>query len=804
MKLKLLTLFLALFTGTSLIGQTIKGIIIDDQTGDPLSYATFSLYQLPDSTLVDGTITDDAGLFEIKTKPGKYYAKVEFLSYQSLTLDEIVVQKGTPVDLGMIEMSTASATLDEVVVQAEKSSMQMALDKRIFNVGKDLANSGNTAADILDNIPSLSVDVEGNVSLRGSTGVRILIDGKPSGLMSFSGSAGLRLLQGNMIDRVEIITNPSARYEGEGVGGIINIILKKDRKQGINGAFDLITGYPTNYGGAANINFRKDKLNFFLNYGLTYNDSPSTGETYQETDRNDTLLIYDNSSERARIGFNNSIRGGLDYFFTPKDVLTASYTWRRSKGKRTSYLRYNDYLFNQDNLVGFSDRTQDETEIEPNSEYTLTYKKSFKREGHELTLDARYQDNWEDSDQDFVENVYLPDGTKKEATIYDHAYNFETDRMLLFQADYVHPFQKDGKFEVGLRSSFREMTNDYLLEHLVDGEWEADPRLTNNFIYNENIHAAYALFGNKIQQFSFQLGLRVEYSDVTTKLLQTSEVNPRDYFNLIPTAHFTYDLPNENALQLSYSRRIRRPRYWDLSPFSTFTDNRNFFSGNPDLDPELTHSFEIGHIKYLESSSISSSIYYRHTDGEFERIRTLGEDGITYTRPENLATEDAFGAEVTATYTPFKWWKLDGNFNFYRSITDGEVGEQSFYADTYGWDTRFTSRVTFWKNTDFQVRYHYRSRRQTTQGYRLPSWSMDLALSKDILKGNGTITLNVRDLFNTRRWRSVSEGENFYQYNNGQWRSRQANLTFSYRLHQQKKRGGRGDGDRDGGGGDDD
>ncbi len=803
MKIKLLTLFLFLLTCTTLMAQSIKGIIADGQTGEPLSYATFSLYNQADSSLVNGTITDDAGLFELKTEAGKYYAKIDFLSYQSLTLSDLEIKKGAILDLGTVELSTASATLNEVVVQAEKSTMQMALDKRIFNVGKDLGNSGNTAADILDNIPSVSVDVEGNVSLRGSTGVRILIDGKPSGLMSFSGSEGLRLLQGNLIERVEIITNPSARYEGEGVGGIINIILKKDRRQGINGAFDVIVGYPANYGGAANVNFRKDKLNFFLNYGLTYSDSPATGETYQETYRNDSLFIYDNTSERARIGFNNSVRGGLDYFFTDNDVLTASYTWRRSKGKRTSYLRYNDYLFNQENLTGFSDRTQDETEIEPNSEYALTYKKNFNREGHELTIDARYQDNWEDSDQDFVENVYNPDGSTKAATIYDHAYNYETDRMMLLQADYVHPFKKDGKFELGLRSSFRKMTNDYILEHLVDGEWVADPRLTNNFIYNENIHAAYALIGNKIQRFSFQLGLRLEYSDVTTELLQTNEINPRDYLNLIPTAHFTYDLPKENAIQLSYSRRLRRPRYWDLSPFSTFTDNRNFFSGNPDLNPELTHSFEIGHIKYLESASISSSIYYRHTDGEFERIRTLGDDGITYTRPENLATEDAFGAEVTASYSPYKWWKLDGNFNFYRAITDGEVGEQSFYADTYGWDTRFTSRVTFWKDLDFQVRYHYRSRRQTTQGHRLPNYSLDIAISKDILKGNGTLTLNVSDLFNSRRWRGVSEGEGFYQYNDGQWRSRQANLTFSYRLHQQKKRGGRGERGGDFGGEDD-
>ncbi|GJM35704.1 MAG: TonB-dependent receptor [Saprospiraceae bacterium] len=799
MKLRLLTLFL-LLANTALFSQKITGKITDSQSGEPLSYATISLYNQADSTLVDGTITDDAGVFEVTAKPGLYFAKIDFLAYEPYLIDKIEVKKGgAKIDLGNIELYTATATLDEVVVQAEKSTMQLALDKKVFNVGKDLANSGNNAADILDNIPSVSVDIEGNVSLRGSTGVRILIDGKPSGLMSFSGAQGLRLLQGNQIDRVEIITNPSARYEGEGVGGIINIILKKERRQGLNGAFDVIVGYPTNYGGSANVNFRKDKLNFFLNYGITYNDTPVTGKTYQETERNDTLQIYDSRNERNQKGINNSIRGGLDYYFTSKDILTASYTWRRSKGDRTSFLTYNDYLFSSDNLTGFSTRTQDEEETEPNSEYSLTYKKTFKREGQEFTVDARYQDNWEESDQNFEERIFLPDGTANGAEIFDHSYNYETEKRLLLQADYIHPFKKDGRFEIGLYSSFREMTNNYIVEHLADGKWLADPGLTNHFIYNENIHAAYAQVGNKINRFSYQLGLRAEYSDVTTKLLQTEDVNPRDYLNLIPTAHFTYDLPNENAIQLSYSRRIRRPRYWDLSPFSTFTDNRNFFSGNPDLNPELTHSFEIGHVKYMENASISSSIYYRYTLDEIERIRRVDENGNSFTRPENLATENAYGVELTGSYSPYKWWKVDGNFNFFRSITDGDILDQNFYSDTYGWRSRFTSRFTFWKNTDLQVRWNYRSRSQTTQGYRLPSWSLDLGVSKDILNKNATLTLNVRDLFNTRRWRSITEGENFYSFHDGQWRTRQINLTFSYRLHQQKKRpdrrsGGEGDG----------
>ena len=768
----------------------ITGKTTDAQTGAPLGYATVALYSKADSAFANGTITDDNGAFTLEVKPGVYFAKIEFLAYSPLYLNDINVPNGAaPVSLGDVVLQPNSAMLSEVVVQADKSSMQMSLDKKIFNVGKDLGNAGGNAADILSNIPSVSVDVDGKVSLRGTDNVKILIDGKPSGLVSFKGADGLRQLQGNLIDRVEVITNASARYEAEGSGGIINIVLKKERTQGLNGAIDLITGYPTNFGTALNMNYRKNSLNFFLNYGINYRNSRGDGSLYQEVYSGDTTFIYRQNNERENPGFNNNIRAGLDYFFNPKNILTASYTWRHSKTKRISELEYFDYLFSSDNLTGISTRTQDEQETEPNSEYSLNYKKTFERQGHELVGEVRYLDNWEDSDQFFTERSFLPDYTPTgEPDQLQHSYNYETEKQLLFQLDYVQPFGKDGKFEAGLRSNFRDMTNDYLVEGFVDDAWQPLDGLNNNFVYNENIHAAYGILGNKIKRFSYQLGLRAEWTDVTTTLKQTNEVNPRDYANLFPSAHVTYELPGQNAVQASYSRRVRRPQYNDLSPFMTFTDNRNFFSGNPDLEPEFTNSFELGHIKYMDNASISSSLYYRHTTGKIDRIRRVDSEGNSVTMPENLSTEDAFGAEFTASYSPYKWWKTDGNFNFFRAITDGGNLGESFQSDTYSWFTRLTSRFTIWKNTDLQLRGNYDARVQTTQGYRKPRWYLDLAISRDVLNNNGTITLNVSDVFNSRRFRFVSEGDNFYTDNDFQWRARQINLTFSYRLHQQKKK----------------
>lgn len=810
MKSRFLCTLLLLFAFTTVIFAqssgntlTIKGKVIDDQTNVPLSYSTISLYSQTDKKLITGTITDDAGAFVLEAQAGAYFIRIEFLAYQAQEVLNIVLTNA-PIDLGTIKLQAEAATLNEVVVQAEKSSMQFALDKKIFNVGKDLGNSGGNAADILDNIPSVSVDVEGNVSMRGSGNVRILIDGKPSGLMSFKGADGLRQLMGNQIERVEVITNPSARYEAEGMAGIINIVLKKEHSQGLNGAFDVTAGYPDNYSAGFNLNYRKEKLNFFLNSGISYRNSPGKNYLYQEVYGPDTTFITNQTTDRNQVQLSENIRLGADYFFNANNILTSSFSYNHSNGKHISTIEYRDYLFSLDNPESITTRTQDEVEIEPNMEYVLNYKRSFKGEGHELTAEARYQDNWENSDQDFVERFFTPDYSPSgQADFLQRSDNDETEKQWLFQVDYVYPFAKEGKFEAGLRSNFREMTNDYLVEEFIGDHWESLEGLSNNFNYNENIHAAYAIFGNKKGRFSYQAGVRAELSDITTLLLQTNQRNTKNYVNFFPSLHLTYDLPRENALQVSYSRRVRRPRYRDLNPFFTFTDNRNFFSGNPDLQPEFTDSYEISHIKYMDQASITTSIYYRYTTGEIERIRRVDENGYSTTRPENLSTENAYGAEFTASYTPYKWWKLDGNLNFFRAITDGANLDASFKSDTYSWLGRLTSRFTVWGNTDFQLRGNYDAPRKTTQGTRKAGYFLDFAISRDILHDNATITFNVTDVFNSRRWRSITQGANFYSEGDFQWRQRQINLSINYRLRQNKQREeGRKSGQEGGEGGD--
>lgn len=766
----------------------VKGKVMDSLSANPLAFASIRIFHSSEKKLVNGNITTEAGDFSISLPYGRYYAEIEFMGYRSIkTADFLLSDEHAEHNLGLIKLTASINTLDEVVVQAEKSSMELSLDKKIFNVGKDLANAGGNANDILMNIPSVSVDPEGNVKLRGSDNVRILIDGKPSGLVSFKGGSGLQQLQASMIERVEVITNPSARYEAEGMAGIINIVLKKERNQGFNASFELITGSPTNFGGAANLNYRHKKVNFFINYGIAYRIQPGVGSLYQEVYGFDTTFLKQNN-KGSITGFNNNIRGGLDFYFTEKSILTASYLFRRSDATRITDIVYENYRFDLSNMEGYETRRQDEDEAEPNSEYSLIYKKSFAEKDHELLAEIKYLDNWESSYQLFTHHYFSPDGTEDNAKgKIQRSLNDEFEKQLLFQVDYTKPLGKGGKFETGLRSSSRDMVNDFVVsEKNADGDFIALQDLDNIFLYDENIHAAYGILAKKSNKISYQAGVRAEWTDVKTTLKETNEVNPREYVNLFPSAHFTVNLPKQNALQLSYSRRVRRPFYNDLSPFMTFSDSRNYFSGNPDLNPEFSNVFEIGHIKYFEKGTFSSAVYHRSTKGKIERIRKVDDEGFSTTLPENLRSEDASGAEFTSEFALFQWWKLDLNFNFFYADIDGTNILPSYKTTTYSWFARQTSRFMLPNNLDIQLRGNYEAPQKTAQGKRLALYYVDLSLSKDVFKGMGTINFNVLDVFNTRKMRSTTEGINFYTEANSQFRRRQINLTLTYRIRQSK------------------
>ncbi|SFE83836.1 outer membrane beta-barrel family protein [Thermophagus xiamenensis] len=787
----------------------LTGRVIDAEENVPMEFATVSIFTL-DSTLVDGGITNQNGEFSFDLKPGNYYVEIQFVAYQKETFNNIKIDNKSTVDLGSIRLKPSTTSLSEVTVTGEKSEMVIGVDRKIFNVGKDLTNTGNSAAEILDNIPTVSVDDDGNVSLRGSGGVRMLINGKPSGLVNSGTADALRSLPGNMIERVEVITNPSARYEAEGMVGIINIVLKKDQRRGVNGSFEGSIATPERYQFGANINFRREKINYFFNYGIRYGEREGEGFSDQYFPLADTPFHTRLDRNRNRSGWSHNLRGGADVYLNNTTTLTAAGMFSYDDETNKSDVLYQDFLDNNGQAGDMFEKTtrfDEEQETEWNVDFSLNLEKIFDpdNEEHKLNIYAQYMLDDETEDSDIEEKVYSssPFNLANDSA-YQTVYNNEREENYLIQADYVYPFSANGRFEAGVRGEFRDISNPYEVENLDEnGDWTTDPNYTNDFSYDENVAAVYLQAANKWGPISVQAGLRGEYTGIKTHLKETGEENERSYFDLFPTVHTTYHFNQYNAWQISYSRRIDRPSFWNLNPFFGLTDSRNIRRGNPDLEPEFTDAFESGYVYTPGKSSYYAGIYYRYTSGVEERISYVTQDGITITEPRNLAERKAYGAETNISIEPLKWWNLSANFNFYRRQTEGtfipDEGEvQDLSSDTWSWDTRINSRMQWDNNLSFQTTFFYRGEQETTQGIRKPFYMMFMSISKDVLKRNGTISLNIRDVLNSRKFRYELDQPDIISTNEFKWSSREIRLSFIYRLNQ-KNRPAR-NGSREGGG----
>lgn len=765
----------------------ISGIVVDTD-GSPLPTASVAIYK--DGTLVDGTLTDQKGIFSMKAVSGKFQIRVSFVSFQGFTVDTSMANANTPLYLGRIELQDAEVQLEEALIQGEANFMEMRQDKRIFNVSKDLGSIGSNASEILRNLPSVDVDIDGNVSLRGSANVRILIDGKPSGLIGINPADALRQLQGSMIERIEVITNPSARYEAEGDAGIINIVLKKEKRPGLNGSFEGQVGYPDNFGISGGLNYRKNKLNFFGNLNFNYRKNPGEGFSTQTFNLEDTSYSFSDTRDHLRGGSSGTIRLGADYSLAKNQTLTGTFLFSGASEDNFTRIVYEN--FDENGMLSSRDTREDpEVETDRTKEADLHYEKLLEGKDHKWTMDFRYQ---ESDDTELSEIIETSEGMT--SRLEQRVDNQEDEQNILFQTDYVKPLSGKRSFETGARISLREIENDYSVsERDGAGEYQTLERFTNDFIYLENIYAAYAIYNGTLgEKLTYQMGLRSEYTDLSTELRTTATKVSKKYLNLFPSTFFTWDISETGDIQISYSKRISRPRFRNLLPFFTFSNNRIFFSGNPDLDPEFTDSYEMGYLRYWGKASLYGGIYHRHRTGVIERITVVNDTGFTELFPVNLSTRDAYGLEFTYNHDIFKWWHVDANLNLYNEVTVGTYESQNYSSNNTSLNSRVTSRTNFWKS-DLQIRVNYQGPRVTTQGTIKSITSMDLGWSKDILKDKGTLALNIRDVFNSRVRRSTTSGDTFYRDSRFQWRSRQLILTFTYRLNQSaKKKQGRSSG----------
>ena len=796
---------------------TVKGRVYDSSTGLPMEYATVRASTLPDKTFVSGCVTDPSGNFIMELEKGRYELEIQYMgfitSYKTVNLD------GTrnPYDIGKINLSPDSRMLNEVNVVAEKSTYEMTLDKHVFNVGKDVGNTAGNAIEVLENIPAVSVDVEGNVSLRGDDGVRILIDGKGSGLSGMSTQDALRTLQGDMIERVEVITNPSVRYDAEGSAGIINIILKKDKRQGFNGAVNVRTGYPWMYGASLTANYRLKRWNFFGSYG--FNNRSNVGGGVNQTKRFlldtigegpdmrfDTIFtqLTDQTTERRMRRMGHNVRVGADYYITDHDILSAAFVYRHGRLETHPVVKYFDE-YPLTSTSTYDERAEDYAEIEPMYEVTLDYDKTFERQGRSLKANVRYFTNAENSSSDITERVY-PDQEMQQLLneVYQKTGNNQNMRNLQASIDYVHPFLTKAQWEIGAKYTNRQINSlSEVTEMDSTGQYHPLDDYCYDYAYSEQVAALYTSLGNEWGRWSGQIGLPAEMTDIMTNLKGyahdgTDSINGgKPFIDFFPSAHLNYSVNEYNQFQVSYTRRIRRPGFWQMSPFRSYNDNRNIRMGNPTLTPTYMDSYELGYIHFWDKASFNFTAYYRHGTNMI-RHYTYEDDGVFYSMPINFGKADDFGAEIVAQGQMTSWWNLNGNVNFFRSKFNGTINDKVYDDATWMLFGRIVSKFKVSNWFDLQLTAHIMGPHKEPLGMHKGNWWMDLAVSKEIIHGNGTITFNVRDLFNSRSWGGESWGDGFWQYSTSTWNRRSFSLNFNYRINQQNMKRNRPGGDEGG------
>ena len=776
--------------------STVTGTVIEAATNTPLEYASIYAQNESNSNIVSGAMTDEKGHFSFDVPDGNYYIKIDFLGFKTLELKNISVQGDT--FIGVQKVQDDTQMLEEVTVIAERSTVDIKLDKKIYNVGQDMIVKGGTAADVLDNVPSVVVDSEGTISLRGNENVKVLIDGKPTGLANNIQEA-MRILPAESIDRVEVITNPSARYEAEGGAGIINIILRKGKALGINGSVTGTIGDPRNYEVNTMFNFRSEKFNFFTSLG--YRDSKSEGYNLNDnryldpTTGEPTQRIYEyKDNNRERQGYNGTF--GLEWYLTPSITWTNTVTARRNTSYNPNRVSY-DYYDAADSFLYNRYRNEEKDGTRNNVDYTTTFEKKFNKEGHVLTIEgniAQDKDNESAGIDDINEHL--------NQTSFERTFNKEKEKSGLAKLDYTLPIGEHGNFEAGYLGTFKSTNTAFNLQRLNNNSWNIDSRLSNTLEYKENIHALYAQYGDRItSHLSFMVGLRWEDSSIDVNQIDTKSYNNKKYNDFFPSAFLNYEWNESTSTSISYSRRVNRPRGFFLNPFSNYTSDINFFQGNPDLNPAKTHAVDLGFMKRWTGFTLNASAYYNKTDDTFQFVRRIAgetENGtpISISSPINLATEHRYGVDITLNYSPFKWWRLNGNFNFYRTETrgdytfthlDGTLETQNFDQDAYAWFTRISSKITLPYKIDWQLNGMYRAPYNTAQGKVLGNLSGNVALSKDILKDKGTITFNISDIFNSRKREQDLVLPQSISHSEMQWRGRQINLSFTYRFNQTKK-----------------
>ncbi|MCQ2287224.1 MAG: TonB-dependent receptor [Bacteroidales bacterium] len=784
---------------------TVKGNVIDIN-GKVIEYAMVSVLRANDSATVGNGWTLTDGNFNITSLPfGDFMIEVEVMGYKAHYSAPFTLSEKNPTkNFAKFKLTQRSTTLDAVEITAKKEMIQSNLDKQVFNVESSIITEGETAIEVLEEIPSVDVDLDGNVSLRGSENVTVLIDGRVSNLT-------LDQIPAEQIESIEVINNPSARLEPDGMAGILNVILKKKKDSGFNGlvtlggALSMLGNKPyfDRYNGGFNLNYNYNKINIFLNYDLRHFGHHSYGELDRTAwfEQDTSRLWQENHSDGG--GWSHNISTGLDWFINSKNTLSFTFGFNTSKHGNESSLNSTNSRWLIGTETPFNKYDEKTSSSMRNYDFNaaINYKKTFETKGQELTADLSFSQRTGKN----IGNEHQTFEVPQEALPYfQETTSDETNRNAAAQIDFITPVGNGGRIETGYKLSYRYKGQDYsLFSGNAEDKMMEDSSQRNNFDFSELINAAYFIYSNTFwEKFKIQLGLRAELANTVSDLKSANKIHYKNYFNLFPTVHLRYDFSLEHSLQLSYSRRVTRPRVWWLNPFIDYSDRQNWRTGNPNLQPEFVNSVDLSYLMTVKKSSLNVSVFYRQRQDIISRYTQLLNDSTTLTTYENLNSSHNVGLELTYGQRIWKFWKitLTGSL-YYESIESNDLIEQSL-STQWNWRIRLNQTFSLPKDWDLQLNFRYSSPSLTAgsmgwgnngvgQGKRSARYGLNFGVKKTLFNCF-TISLNARNIVFNRKnnVHTYSYGEkNGYDAHSVHIRQGLSiNLTLSYKFNNYKKR----------------